>query len=243
MDTESARAIAQELREIANELAAGSANCRLWADLKATNRHFSRTAAGWVHRAIAEGLIDATSLPAGLFADPIRGLVFWGPLRRLLRIDSLDWPAEYDRDDAPPKRTTTCRPLKPSEWNQTLGHDEFAEPGDFSEPLFHAETIDRTADELRQWHKEQSLARAAILETLAKRIERPLKGIALENRTIPMSQKKAAKYMGGSVKWLSKSIKDGSIKRIEKSRQSFIFDKTDFPPEVWHLIMPKLDPN
>ena len=64
-----------------------------------------------------------------------------------------------------------------------------------------------------------------------------------EERTKPMSYKQAAKLMGktggkDAAEWLSASVKDGSYRCEDISRQMHVFSKLDFPKEVWHLILP-----
>jgi hypothetical protein len=78
-----------------------------------------------------------------------------------------------------------------------------------------------------------------------------------ERRTIPMSKKIAARLMGytrvvedwrerravkDAVEILTKSIDDGLIKAERHSRQRFVFDRNDFPPDVWYKILPKNSP-
>lgn len=65
-----------------------------------------------------------------------------------------------------------------------------------------------------------------------------------EERTIPMSYKRAASLMGkgrskDAAEWLSASVRDGSIRCEYISRQSHVFSKNDFPKSVWPQILPQ----
>jgi hypothetical protein len=68
-----------------------------------------------------------------------------------------------------------------------------------------------------------------------------------EQRTIPMTLRRAAKLMGytvhrgkkDAVKLLSRTIKDGTIKAEKLNRQSYVFDRRDFPPESLTHITPE----
>lgn len=65
-----------------------------------------------------------------------------------------------------------------------------------------------------------------------------------ENRTIPMSYRRAAKLMGkgdsqDAGEWLSKSVSDGSIPCEHVTRQTHVFSLESFPAAVWPQITPK----
>ncbi len=65
-----------------------------------------------------------------------------------------------------------------------------------------------------------------------------------EDRTIPLSYRRAAKLIGkgdcqDAAEWLSKSVADGSIPCEHVSRQTHVFSKRSFPEAVWPEIMPK----
>jgi hypothetical protein len=71
--------------------------------------------------------------------------------------------------------------------------------------------------------------------------------IAAENRTKPMSYRKAAKYMGkgdsqDAAEWLSKCVGDGTIKCEHASRQTHVFCRNNFPKSAWPQIMPATQP-
>jgi hypothetical protein len=55
-----------------------------------------------------------------------------------------------------------------------------------------------------------------------------------ENRSRPLQKHEAARLYRQSVKWLTACMNDGTIKFEMKSRQSFIFDVTEFPAESQH---------
>ncbi len=60
----------------------------------------------------------------------------------------------------------------------------------------------------------------------------------------PVIDYRAAKLMGkgnskDAAEWLSKSVADGSIPAERITRQTHVFDRRDFPMEVWPLILPK----
>jgi len=63
-------------------------------------------------------------------------------------------------------------------------------------------------------------------------------------RTIPMSFRKAAKYMGkgdtqDAAEWMSARVRDGKIPREELSRQSGVFSVHSFPASVRSKIIPR----
>jgi hypothetical protein len=65
-----------------------------------------------------------------------------------------------------------------------------------------------------------------------------------EERTIPLTFRRAAKLMGkaggkDAAEWLSASVKDGSIRCEHITRQTHVFSKLDFPGDAWPLILPK----
>ena len=67
--------------------------------------------------------------------------------------------------------------------------------------------------------------------------------ISPEDRTIPMSYKRAAKHMGkgnskDAAEWLAASVKDGNIPCEHITRQTHVFSKCSFPDNVWPLILP-----
>ena len=171
-DIDEAGALAEKLRALASDLEAGTQSHRLWAGLKAHNRHCERIAAPLIYDAFGSHWPGESTLPVAMIASPKHGTVNWGAVRTLLSINSLDWPREYDRHDAPPKRLIQIRAIKPSEWNQVMGYEELAEPGDFQEDVWRRVEEDRTADELQQWHTEQAMAWASTLMTVTARISR-----------------------------------------------------------------------
>jgi hypothetical protein len=77
-----------------------------------------------------------------------------------------------------------------------------------------------------------------------------------EQRTIPLSLTQAAKLMGytrtqsgarirdpkGAAEILRRSIEDGTIRAERRNRQSYVFDRSDFPREVWPRILPPSPP-
>jgi hypothetical protein len=67
--------------------------------------------------------------------------------------------------------------------------------------------------------------------------------IAPEDRTIPMSYRRAAKLMGkgnskDAAEWLAALVKDGSIPCERLTRQTHVFSKRSFHKDVWHQILP-----
>ncbi len=65
-----------------------------------------------------------------------------------------------------------------------------------------------------------------------------------EDRTIPMSYRRAAKLMGkgdsqDAAEWLSRSVADGSIPCEHVTRQNHVFSVKWFPEAVWPQITPK----
>lgn len=71
---------------------------------------------------------------------------------------------------------------------------------------------------------------------------RPTDRIPPEERTKPMSYRRAAKLMGkgdsrDAAEWLSASVKDDSIRCEHISRQTHVFSRCDFPKEAWRLIL------
>lgn len=85
-------------------------------------------------------------------------------------------------------------------------------------------------------------------DTSAVAADESVSEITPEERTIPMSYRRAAKLMGkGSsqddAEWLSKSVSDGSIPCIHITRQTHVFSRNWFPKEVWPQIVPASDRN
>lgn len=98
--------------------------------------------------------------------------------------------------------------------------------------------------ELEQSFAElEQLLRADLRLSKAAHAE-PTRSIAPEDRTAPMTYRRAAKLMGkgdskDAAEWLSKSVRDGSIACEQfGSRQSHVFSKHDFPKSVWPMILP-----
>jgi hypothetical protein len=69
-----------------------------------------------------------------------------------------------------------------------------------------------------------------------------------EERTVPMSYRRAARLMGkgdgkDAAEWLSASVIDGSIRCEHLSRQTHVFSKLVFHDSVWPQILPKSPKN
>ena len=90
------------------------------------------------------------------------------------------------------------------------------------------------------------LATEAVLVVEVKVPDQPvpsaaLKTIAPENRSRPITKRKAATLLGqvgDGTKWLNKCIADGTIRAEKKTRQSYVFDLTDFPEQFWGQLTP-----
>jgi len=100
---------------------------------------------------------------------------------------------------------------------------------------------------------EQALAKVRReIETIPRIIVRmegrsrkraPKAPIPPEDRTIPMSYRRAATLMGkgaskDAAEWVSACVADGTIRCEHKSRQAHVFSKQDFPKGVWRSILP-----
>jgi hypothetical protein len=83
-------------------------------------------------------------------------------------------------------------------------------------------------------------------ETQKEEDKTPASRIPPEQRTIPMSLKRAAQLMGytngrgekDAVELLSKTIEDGTIRAERQNRQRYVFDKRDFPEESHRKLAP-----
>ena len=68
-----------------------------------------------------------------------------------------------------------------------------------------------------------------------------------DERTKPMSYRQAARYMGkgnsqDAAEWLSKCVRDGTIRCRHLSRQSHVYSIRDFPQTVRSQILPNSPP-
>lgn len=63
-----------------------------------------------------------------------------------------------------------------------------------------------------------------------------------EFRTKPLGKAQAAAYLGrtgdAGRKWINKCIKDGTIKCVRLTRQSYVFDSREFPGSVMNKVRP-----
>jgi hypothetical protein len=67
--------------------------------------------------------------------------------------------------------------------------------------------------------------------------------IPANERTVPMSYRRAAQLMGkgnsqDAAEWLAKSVRDGNIPCEHVTRQTHVFSKSNFPKTVWPQILP-----
>lgn len=70
--------------------------------------------------------------------------------------------------------------------------------------------------------------------------------IPSEDRTMPMSFRRAARLMGkgdsqDAAEWLSQSVKDGSIPCESVTRQTHFFSRASFPKSAWPQVCPGSD--
>ncbi len=101
-----------------------------------------------------------------------------------------------------------------------------------------------TYDELNaaQTLRQQELARA--VATADARPQAAERTIPPEDRTVPMTYRRAAKMLGkgdsrDAAEWVSLCVQDGILACEHKSRQTHVFSKRDFPQSVWKDILPK----
>ncbi|HKB36993.1 MAG TPA: hypothetical protein VKD72_11100, partial [Gemmataceae bacterium] len=65
-----------------------------------------------------------------------------------------------------------------------------------------------------------------------------------ERRTIPLTKEEAAQLMGyrgktrARTRQLNEAIKAGAIAYEQLTRQSYVFDRNDFPEENWPKVVP-----
>ncbi len=84
----------------------------------------------------------------------------------------------------------------------------------------------------REWRDARDFIQAKTAE-----LDASLATIPVEHRTKVMAKKNAAKLLGrpnsdSGVKWLNACIEDGTIRCEKINRQTFVFDKRDFPKEA-----------
>jgi len=108
--------------------------------------------------------------------------------------------------------------------------------GPDSAQLFHAVEVE--AAENKRYSAPPQVSDTGEVKTPANRPPKTSGRISPEDRTIPMSYRKAAKLMGkgtsqDAAEWLSKRVADGVITCEHLSRQSHVFSKRDFPESVW----------
>ena len=113
-------------------------------------------------------------------------------------------------------------------------------------PVTHDDAL-AACDALATWAADKLPRSMANTDEVAA--SQKLRAIAPENRTKPMSYRKAAVHIGKSsgerkqarkdaAKWLRKCVVDGTYACEHITRQTHVFNKNDFPESAWKSIMP-----
>jgi len=142
-----AKDAASRLNEIAEWLETESRGCITYTDIRAVNQTAKPNIAIALHKIIRSGLAGSNLSGIASAAATRNGRsVNWHGVRVAFGFEGADWLSEFDSDTAPPHmqiELPDCRQVK----------------------------TDRTADELREWYRRQSLAWSGFLRTIAKRLD------------------------------------------------------------------------
>lgn len=116
------------------------------------------------------------------------------------------------------------------------------------DPIPPAQKIDWTIANWREFvvlkaeaHRKKWMQRFSLLEKAAKEQAGQSAKIPPEHRTKPLTYKRAAELLGrgkskDAAEWLSKSVADGAYRCEHISRQTHVFDKTQFPSKAQEFL-------